>query len=294
MQAIGFYLAVPFIYLISVLPFPLLYLFSDFVFVLMYYVLGYRKKVVAQNLKNSFPEKSEEEISMLRKKFYRYLCDLFLETFKTLTISREAMLKRCRMNDTSVNLLQKYYEEKKSVILVLGHLGNWEWGGNAFSLQCKHPLYVIYHPLENKYFNRMVIGMRTRFGTKLIEMKNTFRDMVKMKHEISAAAFIADQTPQPDNAYWTNFLNQDTAVFKGTEIIAKKLNYPIVFINVKKIRRGYYELNAEALCENPAQTSEGEITELHTKKLESEIRKNPETWLWSHRRWKHKRTTLKN
>jgi KDO2-lipid IV(A) lauroyltransferase len=150
-------------------------------------------------------------------------------------------------------------------------------------------LYVIYHPLENKFFNRMVIGMRTRFGTKLIEMKNTYRDMVKMKHETNATAFIADQTPPPDSAYWTQFMNQDTPVFKGTEVIARKLNYPVVFINVKRIKRGHYELIAEMLCEDPSATADGEITELHTRKLEEEIRKNPETWLWSHRRWKHQR-----
>ncbi|MBI3502138.1 MAG: lysophospholipid acyltransferase family protein [Bacteroidetes bacterium] len=289
MQAIGFYLALPFLYLISILPFPLLYLFSDFVFVLIYYVIGYRKKVVTQNLRNSFPEKSEKEICTLRRKFYRYLCDLFLETFKTLTISKEAMLKHCRMNEESAKLMQKYFDEKKNIIIVLGHLGNWEWGGNTFSLQCRQQLYVIYHPLENKYFNKLVIGMRTRFGTKLIEMKNTFRDMVSNKKIISATAFIADQTPPPESAYWTIFLNQDTPVFQGTEKISRKMNYPIVFINVKKIRRGYYEMTGEMLCENPASTSEGEISQLHTKKLESEIRKNPETWLWSHRRWKHKR-----
>ena len=289
MQAIGFYLLLPFLYLISIFPFPLLYLFSDFVFVLMYYVIGYRKKVVTQNLKNSFPEKSEKEISELCKKFFHYFCDMSIETIKTLTISKESMLKHCRLNEESQRLMNKLYEEKKNVIIVLGHLGNWEWGGNVFSLLCKHPLYVIYHPLENKFFNKMVIGMRMRFGTKLIEMKNTFREMVKMKGEINATAFIADQSPPPENAYWAIFLNQETPVFKGAEVIAKKLNYPIVFISVKKIKRGYYELFAEMLCENPSSTSDGEISELHTKKLEKEIKKNPATWLWSHRRWKHKR-----
>lgn len=199
------------------------------------------------------------------------------------------MLKRCRFDEHSLALIKKLYEEKKNIILVLGHLGNWEWGGNAFSMQCKQQLYVIYHPLENKYFNKLIIGMRTRFGTKLIKMKDTFRDMLKMKNEINATAFIADQTPSPENAHWTKFLNQDTPVFKGTEVIAKKLNYPIVFINVKKIKRGYYTMSAEMLCGNPSSTSNGEISELHTKKLEEEIQKNPETWLWSHRRWKHKR-----
>jgi KDO2-lipid IV(A) lauroyltransferase len=287
MQAIGFYLALPFIYLISILPFPVLYLLSDLVFVLVYYVPGYRRKVVTENLRNSFPEKSEKEIAELRRKFYRYLCDLLLETFKTLSISKASMLKHCSLNENSQKLFQKYSEEKKSIILVLGHLGNWEWGGNTFSLLCKQPLYVLYHPLGNNYFNSLIIRMRTRFGTKLIEMKNTFRDMVATKNEINATAFIADQTPPPENAYWTTFMNQDTPVFTGTEKIARKLNYPVVFINVKRTGRGQYEMQAEVLCETPSSTSEGEITELHTKKLEEEIRKNPETWLWSHRRWKH-------
>jgi len=199
------------------------------------------------------------------------------------------MMEHCRLSESSKKLFQKYYEEKKSIILVLGHQGNWEWGGNAFSIHCKQQLYVIYHPLENKHYNNLIIGMRTRFGTKLIEMKNTFRDMVSTKNEINATAFIADQTPPPENAFWTTFLNQDTPVFKGTELIARKLNYPIVFINVKKIKRGYYEVFAETICENPSVTSDGEISKLHTEKLEEEIRKIPETWLWTHRRWKHKR-----
>ncbi|MFI5164510.1 MAG: lysophospholipid acyltransferase family protein [Bacteroidia bacterium] len=290
MQAIGFYLALPFIYLISILPFPVLYLFSDLVFVGMYYVIGYRKKIVTENLRNSFPEKPEKEISELRRKFYRYLCDLILETFKTLTIPKTSMLKHCKMNADAIKHFQKYSDEKRSVILVLGHLGNWEWGGNSFSITCKQPLYVIYHPLENKYFNQLIIEMRTRFGTKLIEMKNTFRDMIEKKNEINATAFIADQTPPPSTAYWTNFLNQETPVFQGTEKIARKLNYPVVFINVQRIRRGYYEIFAEMLCETPSSTPEGEISEMHTKKLECEILKNPETWLWSHKRWKHKRS----
>ena len=289
MQAIGYYLALPFIYSISFLPFPVLYLFSDLVFVLMYYVIGYRKKVVMENLYNSFPEKSEKEISVIRKKFYRFFCDFLLETFKMLTISRQSMLKHCRMEEGSLQLMTKLYDEKKSVILVLGHLGNWEWGSNAFSLLCKQPLYGVYQPLKNKHFNRLITNMRTRFGTKLIEMKNTFREMVENKNEINATAFIADQTPSPENAYWTTFLNQDTPVFRGTEIIARKINYPVIFFSIKKIKRGYYQIAADMLCEHPASTSEGEISEMHTKKLEEEIRQSPETWLWSHRRWKHKR-----
>lgn len=289
MQAIGFYLVLPFIYLISLLPFPILYLFSDFVFFLLYYVTGYRKKVVTENLQRSFPQRSETEIAALRKKFYRYLADLFLETFKTLTIPKTTMLERCSMDEVSVQLMEKLYREKKSCIIVLGHHGNWEWGGNTFSATCKHPLYVIYHPLQQTDFNELIIKMRTRFGTRLIQMKNTFKDMVALKDQVTATAFIADQTPPPDGAYWTTFLNQDTPVFWGTEKIARKLNFPVIFINVKRTGRGYYTVSAEMLCESPAVTKDGEISELHTRKLERQILTQPETWLWSHRRWKHKR-----
>lgn len=289
MQAIIFYLTLPLLYLIAWLPFPLFYLFSDFVFVLVYYVIGYRKKVVTQNLRNSFPEKTEKEIAEIRINFYRYLCDLFLETFKTLTISKSSMLKHCKMNEDSQKLIHKLQDEKKNFIIVMGHFGNWEWGGNTFSLTFKQQLYVIYHPLANKYFNNLIVGMRTRFGSKLIEMKNTFRDMVANKNILNATAFIADQTPPPETAYWTKFLNQDTPIFWGTEKIARKLNYPIVYISIQRLKRGYYEMFAETLFDNPAQTKEGEISEKHTNRLEQDIINQPEIWLWSHRRWKHKK-----
>jgi KDO2-lipid IV(A) lauroyltransferase len=197
------------------------------------------------------------------------------------------MLARCKLNEDAQKLLDKYHAENKSLIIVMGHYGNWEWAGNTFSILGIHQLYVIYHPLTNKYFNNLIIHMRTRFGTKLIEMKNTIRDMLSNKKELSATAFIADQTPAPESAYWTKFLNQDTPVFWGTEKIARKINYPIVFVNVKRIKRGYYEIFVETLVENPATTKVGEISELHTRRLEEEIIKQPELWLWSHRRWKH-------
>jgi KDO2-lipid IV(A) lauroyltransferase len=289
-KAIVFYISLPFLYLLSLLPFWLFYGVADFFYILLFYVTGYRKKVVMQNLRNSFPEKSDEELKKLQAKFYRYLCDLFLETFKTLTISRATMLKHCKLNKETQGLFNKYAVENKNLIIVMGHYGNWEWAGNTFSLLGKHHLYVIYHPLTNKYFNQLIIGMRTRFGTGLIEMKNTIRDMIAHKNELSVTAFIADQTPPPEGAYWTKFMNQDTPIFRGTEKIARKLNYPIIFVNVKRMKRGYYEIFAETLVENPASTTEGEISELHTRRLEEEIIKQPEIWLWSHRRWKHKKS----
>jgi len=284
-----YYLCLPFLYLLSVLPFWLFYGVADFFYVLLYYVFGYRRKVVMQNLRNSFPEKNDTELKKLEAKFYRYLCDLFLETFKTLTISRRDILKHCVMDEQALAVFNKYAAENKSVIIVMGHLGNWEWAGNTFSLLGKHHLYVIYHPLSNLYFNRLIIKMRTRFGTGLIEMKNTIRDMLSNKKELSATAFIADQTPPPEGAYWTKFMNQDTPIFRGTEKIARKLNYPIVYVSVKRVKRGHYKIYAETLVESPAEIKEGEISELHTRRLEKDIIEQPEIWLWSHRRWKHKK-----
>jgi KDO2-lipid IV(A) lauroyltransferase len=289
LAALTYYLALPFIYLFSLLPFPVLYLFSDFFFLLLYHGIGYRKQVVITNLRNAFPEKSEPEIAAVARKYYRYLCDLFLETFKTLTISKRKMLQRCALTPEASALFAQLAREQKSIVLVMGHLGNWEWAGNTFSLVNSQQLYVIYHPISNKYFNGLMYRMRTRFGTKLIAMKDTFREMRSRKDEVNATAFIADQTPRPDNAYWTTFLNQETPVFKGTEIIARKINYPVVYASVQRRKRGYYDIHAEMLVANPAEMPENAISEQHTRRLEKDIIAQPETWLWSHRRWKHKK-----
>ncbi|GAB4139279.1 MAG: lysophospholipid acyltransferase family protein [Bacteroidia bacterium] len=290
MQTIGYYLLLPFIYLVSVLPFPVLYLFSDFVHLILFGIIGYRRKVIYTNLKNSFPEKSDQEIKKIGREFEHYLCDLFLETFKTLTISEKEMLRRCTISPEAGKLFDDYFNAQKNVIIVMGHFGNWEWAGNSFSLTRKHQLYVIYHPLKNKHFNDLIIGMRTRFGTKLIPMKDTMRQMLANRNEkTNATAFIADQTPHPDRAYWMNFMNQDTPVFMGTEAFAKKLNYPVIYVSVKKIRRGFYNIDADLLFEQPGKEAEYTITETHTKRLEKDIQLIPSIWLWSHKRWKHKR-----
>lgn len=276
-------------YGIALLPFRVLYLLSDVMYGLLYYVLSYRKKVVMNNLRASFPEKSEQELKKISKDFYHHLCDMFLETFKTLTISKASMVKRCAFTPETIALFNQLADEKKSVILVMGHKGNWEWAGNSFSILLQQQLYVIYHPLSNKGMDALMYKMRTRFGTRLYAMQDTFREMVKNRKEINATAFIADQSPQPATAHWTTFLNQDTPVFKGTEKIAQKMNYPIVYVAVNKIKRGYYAVEASMLIENPTSEAEGVITDIHTQKLEQDIIAQPSTWLWSHRRWKHKR-----
>lgn len=289
MSTLLYYCFLPILYLISILPFPIFYLVSDGICFLLYTIFGYRKKVVYENLKNSFPNKSHLELKQLEKQFYHYLCDLFLETLKTLTISKEEAVKRCKFSANTTQLLNELADKKQSCILVMGHYGNWEWAGNSFSLQCKQQLYVIYHPLTNKHFDKLMYDMRTRFGTKLYAMKDTMREMIRNRNEVNATAFIADQTPSPEGAYWTTFMNQDTPVFWGTEKIAQKLNYPVVYVTIKRLKRGFYEVDSEILVADPKNTKEGEISELHTRKLEKDILAQPEIWLWSHRRWKHKR-----
>ncbi|MCW3123965.1 MAG: lipid biosynthesis acyltransferase [Flavipsychrobacter sp.] len=292
MKALVYYLLLPLIYLISLLPFPVLYLFSDFVYFIVYYVTGYRKNVVMQNMRNAFPDKTQKELNRLCKDFFHYLCDLMLETLKTLTISKKEIINHCKFDPKSFALFEQLAKENKSVILVIGHFGNWEWSGHPCSLLLQHQMYVLYHPVANKYFDRLMYHIRTRTGTRLIPMKTAYKEILAHRDELTITAFIADQTPQPNGAYWTTFLNQDTPVYKGTEVISKKLNYPVVYASIKRVKRGYYEMFAEILVADPSKTVEGEISELHTCRLEQDILSQPETWLWSHRRWKHKRPTV--
>jgi KDO2-lipid IV(A) lauroyltransferase len=287
--ALFYYITLPFIYLLSLLPFPLLYFFSDGVYLLMYHGLRYRRKIVRQNLTKSFPEKDLKEIDEIEKRFYRYFCDLFLETFKTLTISKENMVRHCRFEPETLAIFNRLAEENQSFMVVMGHFGNWEWGGNTFSICCQHQLYVIYHPLTNKYFNGLIYRMRTRFGTRLISMKDTLREMLKNRNALTATAFIADQSPLPDHAYWMEFMNQDTPVFLGIEKIALKIRYPIVYISIRRVKRGYYKVFAEKIELPLVLQKNGTITEIHTRRLEADIRSQPENWLWTHRRWKHLR-----
>lgn len=289
MEAILFYSVYPFIFLIASLPFSILYKVSDF----FYFILrltGYRKKVILKNLRNSFPEKPESEIISISNAYYRYLCDLVFETFKTMKMTEHDARKRCTFQNPE--WLKNLRAENKSIIIVMGHYGNWEWAGPSFTLNTDYQLVVIYRPLSNIYFERMMTKMRTKFGTKITPVNQTLRDMVANRSSCTATAFIADQTARRDIAYWTTFLNQDTAVFNGPEKLAKKFNYPVVYMGVRRVRRGYYEITPELLFMSPVATADNEISEAFTKRLECEIISEPSPWLWSHRRWKHQRSQI--
>lgn len=286
MQGLIFYVLYPFIYCIACLPFPVLYRVSDVLCVFLRWS-GYRRKVIERNLRMSFPEKTESEISQLTRAYYQYLCDLILETLKTLRMSEKESNERCTFHDAP--WLRQLQAENRSFIIVMGHYGNWEWAGPSFTLNTGFQLVVIYRPLSNRYFERMMVRMRTRFGTRITPVNNTLRDMVAFRKELTATAFIADQNASPKTAHWTRFLNQDTAVFTGPEKLSKKFNYPVVYIQVTRPRRGHYDVRPELLYLNPGDTADGEISEGFMKRLEQDIISNPVPWLWSHRRWKHKR-----
>lgn len=286
MKALLFYLFLPLIYLLSLLPFRLLYLLSDLLTFILYRLMAYRRQIIAQNIQNSFPEKSPEERQKIAADFYRHFCDIWLETVKMLTIGRKTLLKRCHFADLSVS--EKYYQKGQSIIFIMGHFGNWEWGNYAMRLSSDYPFYAVYKKLQNPYFDGLMYKIRSKFGTIPVSSNNILRIILKSKETCSAIGLIADQTPMPEYAYWTYFLNQATPVFRGTARIARKMNYPLLFASIRKQKRGYYKIHLEELFSQPKDVSEDEITRRHTAFLEDEIRKLPHTWLWSHKRWKHK------
>jgi KDO2-lipid IV(A) lauroyltransferase len=282
---------IPLLYLHSILPFWFLRFIGSCLFVLVYYIIGYRKKVVFQNLKNSFPEKTEAELYVIQKEFYKHFCDLILETNKLYTISDKTFRKHFSFTENATKTFNSFEEKNQSIILVLGHCGNWEYDFVGYNFYFKQLITGVYHPLSNKNFDKYVFKLRMRFGGNLIPMNGVIRELVKLKSQKTPTTLglIADQVPPPESAYWTTFLNQDTPVFNGPEKLAKKFNYPVVYVKAIKLKRSHYRLDTKVLTENPTETADGEITEMFLRELENNIKEQPAYWLWSHRRWKHKR-----
>jgi len=293
MNRVTFRITASILYLISLLPFPVLYFFSDILYIFLYYIIKYRRKVVLNNLLNSFPEKSRSEIEQIEKRFYRYLADLMLESVKTISISADEIKKRFVFKN--LDIMKTYLQNGRSVIAVSGHYGNWEWGPVAIGLELGEKVLVVYKPLSDKRFEELMNSMRSRFGSIMVPMKQTLRKVFEYKSEPNVLVLIGDQTPtREESRYFTSFLNQQTAVFLGVEKIALKLKNPIVYFSINRIKRGYYECVIKSLIDTPEQTMDHEITEAHTRELEKNIRFQPEYWLWSHKRWKFSPENLKN
>lgn len=273
---------------ISLLPFPILHAISNGLYVLFYYVIGYRKKIVIQNIRNSFPEKSEKENKEICKKFYKHFCDLILESLKTFTISEKEVRKRVTCKNPE--LINGYFNQGRSVIIAGGHYNNWELFAVGVDALIKHKTIGIYLPLTNKYFDEKMRRTRSKYGLYMISIKTVKKVFDEEINHPTATIFAIDQSPSnPKTCYWTNFLNQDTAVLFGTEKYAKDYNYPVLYGRINKEKRGHYSFEFFETADHPKDTAYGEITEKVTRMLEEDIRAIPEFWLWSHRRWKHTR-----
>ncbi|MDC3336267.1 lysophospholipid acyltransferase family protein [Flavobacteriales bacterium] len=274
---------------ISILPIWFLHGISSFMYVVIYFVFGYRKKVIRGNLERSFPKFSNKQIRKIERKFYQHFCDIIIESLKNFSISKKSTKKRFVIENPEV--VDRFAKEGRDVIIAGGHYNAWELFALAMPLYHQHQGVGIYKPLSNQFFDMKLRLSREQFGLKLISMKESARYFAN-PDESNRRAFIlgGDQSPSnPKNAYWMNFLNQDTGVLFGTEKYAKEHNLPVIFGMASKVKRGHYSLTYKVLFENPQEAPYGKITEAHTQALEKQIVENPQYWLWSHRRWKHKR-----
>ncbi|MCG8410707.1 MAG: lysophospholipid acyltransferase family protein [Bacteroidales bacterium] len=291
MKLIGIFFTLIVSAFFSILPKFILYRFSDLFYIILYYIVGYRKKVVYRNLNNSFPDKTQKEIKQIAKKFFLHLSDTLVENLAFLTMSKKRLLKFVEFEKNEQ--IEALYEKNKDIALVTGHYNNWELYF-IMPFLSKHKMLAIYKPLTNKYFDNLFQKMRTRFGVTMVTMKDAYKAALDYNKRgyLSMLLLIADQRPPKKGGhYWTTFLNQETAVFLGPEKIAQKLNSAIVFSYLSKIKRGTQVLKSQVLFEETKDLPEYKITDTHIKLLEDIIMKAPQYWLWSHDRWKHKRET---
>lgn len=266
------------------MPLWVLHSFSNVLYFLFFYITHYRQKVVFQNLQNSFPHKSEKEIREIAKGFYRFLADLTIETIWNMSLSEKEA--RAHLVVENPEVLDSYYESNKDVIIVVAHYNSWEFLLSAVNLRLKHRAAVIYTPLTDKFLDKVFKEFREKFGTLCLN-KGEAKHAFKNSNGPVAMLFGSDQAPSSSRkAYWTTFLNQETAVAIGVEKYAIMHDLPVFFGSLHCLKRGYYSLRLELLTDNPVDTEPGEISEMHVKALEKLIIEEPKYWLWSHKRWK--------
>jgi KDO2-lipid IV(A) lauroyltransferase len=272
---------------ISKLPYRILYLVSDGLYFLVFKVVGYRKKVVIQNIANSFPEKTPEEQHQIVKAFYRHFCDLIVESIKVFTITEAEVKQRMKLLNPEVSNL--FFDRNQSVILAGGHYNNWELFAVAIDSEIKHQTVALYKELKNKFFDEKMRTSRSKYGLKMISTSLAKQEFEK-KDGLKAVIFGFDQSPgNPNNCYWSTFLNQDTPMIFGVEKYAKEYNVPVLYLRINKVKRGHYTYEYVDTIEKPQNSAFGEITKRINYLLEQDIIKQPQYYLWSHKRWKHKR-----
>ncbi|MFW5781160.1 MAG: lysophospholipid acyltransferase family protein [Bacteroidota bacterium] len=286
MEALVYYIFYVIAYLLSLIPLRALYILSDITYPLLNHVVKYRKKIVYENLKNAFPDKTYQERKKIANQFYKHFCDTIFETIKLLTISKKKYYHRVTYKNPGV--LTELYQKKQHAIVVVGHYGNWEWL-TALPKDSPYHTMAVYKPLNNKRFDNLLIKMRSRFGTEMVPMRQTIKAINRYHEEkkYTLSCFIGDQSPVWEEVqYWTEFLNQNTPVYLGIEKISRKTRQAVLFYNMQKTKRGHYEVEIIKLSDDASKTQPYEITEKHVKLLERIIKNRPELWLWTHRRWK--------
>ena len=293
MQRLVFWLVYPFLLLISILPFKLFYVFSDMVYVVVYYVAGYRKKTVRENLKLVFPEKPDAEINRITKDFYHHMVDMFLEMVKSISIPNDELKKRFAF--TNIEEVQKIREMDKSILLACGHYASYEWM-NALQLYgLDYRGFGVYKKIKNRFFDQMAKDIRGRYDGVLIPTAKATKTIIaNEKAGIRGVyAMIADQSPKLDRAKaWTEFMGIQVPVFTGLENLSRSLDMPVVYLHVEKVKRGHYLASFKTLSYNPAKEPEYFITRRYFEELEAQIKKDPQYYLWTHKRWKHRNAPI--
>ncbi|MBC8265460.1 MAG: lysophospholipid acyltransferase family protein [Flavobacteriales bacterium] len=277
-----------FLKFLSICPFMLLRVVAIKLYYFNAYIFKYRYDVVDSNLKLAFPKKSEIVIKQIRKFFFKHFFNLIMEIIKMLTASKSFINNRVTI--TNPELIDNFAKDNQTIIIVFGHFNNWEWIGQKLSIIAKQKVVGIYKPLNNKVFNELLKTARTKFGAIAVSMEESMRYILKTKDDCQIIGIIADQNPVVnETTKWLSFFKKEVPVFMGAERIAKKMNYPVVFCDMQKISNGKYNITFEVLEGTPKNTTESEITKCYFERLEQQIKANPSQWLWSHRRWKHKR-----
>lgn len=286
MQAIAFYFFYPLLWFISILPARLTYLLSDFAFLIVYYVIGYRKKVIIKNLKTAFPEKSEKELNILCKKTTQHFCDSFIEVIMSMSMSHKDMLSRFEY--TNLHLINDLRAQNRPIIAMFGHQASYEWTMCLDGL-VDYKIIAVYKPLANKYFNKLIVDIRQKFNSTMITMREASNSISNSINngEMAMYGLVADQSPAKYRAqHFTTFFGKTSAVFLGSEKLAKAHDTAVVYLAVEKVKRGHYKATFKTITEHAAQTNDWEITDTFFDLLEKQIRLQPEYYLWSHKRWK--------
>ena len=283
-----YYLVVPILYFFAYFPSPVLYKLADVLAFFLRDVFKYRRTVVLTNLRNSFPEKSEEEIEAIAKESYTHLADRVVENIKCLTIKPEEYWARCVPEN--IEVLTQLYDEGRDVVLMIAHSNCWEYAGYVAHTLTKFKIFGVYSPAKNKYFNDLIVSTRGKLGMNMIPMNSTSDYFKEKPEERTFHVFFTDQSPSnPNNAYWTKFMNQDTPFFYGGARYAIKHNCIPVYAKIVQLKRGYYRVYLSKIKEDVTNCTPDEIVQGFAEKLEQQLREHPAQWLWSHKRWKHKK-----